>query len=398
MNVLPSTPHSQRGVTMVLFTIGMVAIIGMAGLALDMGHAYLNKTRLQNALDAAALSGAKVLNDMHDVGQATAAALTTFNMHLEGELADAGLVPTVEVSETLSPFAPGGINPRYLRARVNDFPMQVWLAQVLPGIGNTQSVGGSAVAGPIPLGPKKCDIAPMIICADPGDTDCSDGNCFGYSMGGEEEQTLKTHSGNSSDWEVGPGNFQLIELDCGPGGDCVRDALSGEYEGCIEGDSVTTKPGNTVGPVAQGFNTRFGIYQGGMSSSEAPPDVVTYRDFDSSGNYFWHEGYLSRLQNGPWDYSPQPEGMGVPQRRILAVPFGNCTGTTDGRGEVEVLGYGCFFMTRPTSHSGNTQEIYGQFIAECKADGSVIEAPPIDDDDFDLYKIVLYKDPDSQDS
>jgi hypothetical protein len=391
----PSPPKAQQGVTLILFTVGMLAILGMAGLALDMGHAYLNKTRLQNALDAAALSGAKVLNDRRDVAQATAAAMATFNRHLEGEMAAAGLVPTIEVSETLSPFAPGGADPRYLRARVAVFPMQFWLAQVLPGVGETFSVGGSAVAGPIPLGPRKCNIAPLLACGEPGDTDCSDGSCYGYTLGAQEEIILKTSAGGGGqgggDWEVGPGNFQLTTTDCGTGANCLRQALSGQHEGCIEGDTVTTEPGNNVGPVAQGFNTRFGIYHGGMSSSEAPPDVVT-----QSG--LWHADYIARLQNGTWDYPPRPEGIGVPGRRILVVPFGDCSGTTNGRGAVPVLGYGCFFMTRPTSHQGNTQQIYGQFIDACEASGSVVEDPSAIEDSFNLYKIVLYKDPDSQDS
>ena len=46
---------AQRGAVMVIVVAGLVAIIGMAGLALDLAHAYTNKTQLQNALDAAAL-------------------------------------------------------------------------------------------------------------------------------------------------------------------------------------------------------------------------------------------------------------------------------------------------------------------------------------------------------
>jgi hypothetical protein len=384
MNVLHSTPNLQRGVALPLFVIGMVVFIGMAGLALDMGHAYLNKTRLQNALDAAALSGAKVLNDTHDVAQATTAAQATFGKF---DIAGAGLAPTVEVFNNLSASGPTCTEPCYVRASVNTFSMPVWLAHVLPGVGNTLSIGGSAVAGPVPIGPKKCDIAPLILCGTPGDTDCSDGNCFGYPVGTEQEQVLKTHSGGSTGWSVGPGNFQLVELDCGPGGSCVRDSLSGKYSGCIEDSSVTTEPGNTVGPTAQGFNTRFGIYQGGMSSSEAPPDVVTTQGI-------WYEDYLARLQNkSSWD---KPDG--VPGRRILTVPFGNCTGTTNGRGEVELLGYGCFFLTQKASHSGSDQTIYGQFIESCEADGSIAQSPPAAGSNFNLYKIVLYKDSTSPDS
>jgi hypothetical protein len=213
-------------------------------------------------------------------------------------------------------------------------------------------------------------------------------------MNDESETVLKTNAAASNDWEVGPGNFQLIQLDCGPGGDCVREELSGGYSGCIESDTVTTKPGNTVGPVAQGFNTRFGIYQGGMSSSEAPPDVVTHNEPG-----FWYDDYTDRTENGPHDYVPVDDGgTGVKQRRVMAIVFGDCSTSVNGQGEVPVLGLGCFFMTQPTSHAGNTQYVYGQFIEDCEAAGTIEENPPGPGTGPALYKIILYKDPDSTDS
>jgi hypothetical protein len=397
-----SLPTQQKGVALLIFTIGLIAIIAVCGLALDLAHAYLNKTRLQNALDAAALSGAKTLNDTEDQLLARTDALATFNLHLEGEMASADLRPVVEFSDTLVPFVTGGIDPRYVRVRIDSFSMVVWFAQVLPGIGSNQLVSGSAVAGPSPPlgngpGGETCDVAPMLMCGDPDDTDCSDGACYGYEVGTNEEIVLKTHASGSTDWEVGPGNFQLLELSCGAGGACVREELAGGFSGCISnGEPVTTKPGDTVGPVAQGFNTRFGIYQGaGMNSVDYPPDVVTYHASD-----FWYSEYLNRVEDEVFDYTPLSEGgTGVPKRRVLAVPIGNCTGTTNGQGEVDVLGFGCFFMRRPTSHTGNTQEIYGQLVESCEAAGDIPEDPdPDDGDDPPLYKIILYKNPDSIDS
>ncbi|MEN8132001.1 MAG: Tad domain-containing protein [Pseudomonadota bacterium] len=396
-----SPPSRQTGVALLIFTIAMVVIIGVAGLALDMAHAYLNKTRLQNALDAAALSGAKTLNEGGDVTASEADARTTFQLHLVGEMGQAGLNPIVEFSDTLQPFVSGGIDPRYVRVREANFAMPVWFARVLPGVGDNQQVGASAVAGPSPpLGTgengETCDIAPMLICGDGADQDCSDGACYGYDLGAEEEIVLKTSSATSEDWEVGPGNFQLIQLDCGPGGDCVREELAGGFSGCLtNGDTATTKPGNNVGPVAQGFNTRFGIYQGaGMNEIDYPPDVVTYNDPD-----FWHLDYLNRLDNGPYDYMSLADGgVGVPKRRIMAAPIGDCTGTTNGQGEVTIWRLGCFFMTRPASHSGNTQEVYGQLVEECEASGTIAENPPGPGTGPTLFKIILYKDPDSIDS
>lgn len=267
------------------------------------------------------------------------------------------------------------------------------LTRVLPGINeDSLAIAGTAVAGPSPpLGPEFCNVAPLLMCGDPSDTDCSDNECFGYTFEDEEEIELKTHSGNSNEWEVGPGNFQLIQLDCGPGGSCVRDNLAGDYNGCATvGETVTTKPGNTVGPTAQGFNTRFNEYQGPVSPEEYPPDVLV--------DPMWYSEYIDP-NTGPRLLTIEEGGYAVPGRRILAVPIGLCTGTTNGQGEVQVLGMGCFFMTQKASHKGNTQTIYGQLIGECEADGSISEHPPAPGSTGSvLYKIILYKDPDSRDT
>ena len=71
-------PHAQRGVSMILFTIGMLIIVLIGGLALDMSHAMLNKTRLQNSVDAAALAAASVLLSSSDTDRATDAAEDIF--------------------------------------------------------------------------------------------------------------------------------------------------------------------------------------------------------------------------------------------------------------------------------------------------------------------------------
>ncbi len=258
------------------------------------------------------------------------------------------------------------------------------------------TVGGSALAGPSPpLGTDPdseiCGIVPMMVCGDPSATN------FGYSVGTEKEETLKSGADKSGS-EVGPGNFQLIALDCGTGGSCVRQGMAGSYEACTsEGSTITTEPGNTVGPVFQGLNTRLGMYNGPVDSTEAKPDTVTHTDYNPGlgENYFWHEDYEQRNADGNYDY-PEPEG--VPNRRMLAVPIGDCSTTTEGRGEVEVLGVGCFFLTRPAGQNGK-QEIYGEFVEECDAGGTAAANPITDPTSGStLHKIVLYKDPDSDDS
>jgi len=191
--------------------------------------------------------------------------------------------------------------------------------------------------------------------------------------------------------------------------------MAGGYDGCATtGDVVETEPGNTVGPVVQGLNTRFGIYAGSMGGTQSlyPPDVITAQpdpavtynsdtdqieqsgtpvvtDADLSYNY---DQYMTALGLHAFD---QPPPIGKYLRREVALPIGNCDGTTSGQGQVPVLGFGCFFLLQEAKQKGNESHIFGQFIRDCNTGGmpgpAPIEGPG-------PYIIQLYKDPDSPDA
>lgn len=382
----------EKGIVMPLVVAGMVAILAMSGLALTAGNAFWQRARLQNALDAAALSGGKVLSESALAEDAAAAARETFAQVWRVPEGETAIEPTVEFSPTLIPFSAGGANPSYVRVRAQGIPLPIWFVNLVPGVGETMVLAGSAVAGPSPpLGTddagEVCDVLPIMICGDPAaDTDCSDGACYGYTLdpGNPEELTLKSGVQNpQSEWDVGPGNFQVLDFDC-RGFNCVRGFLAGEYVGCVDvGNEVTTQPGNGVGPVAQGINTRFGQYQGGMSRSDYPPDLVTRTGI-------WDATYQDYTRNGPHDAPAD----GVAHRRIVAAPIGDCTETTNGRGDVPVLGVGCFFLTRPAGHTGQSNFIYAQMIDRCEAHGEIGTNPGPSTGSLP-FRIILYKDPDN---
>jgi hypothetical protein len=406
MNGVPR--KEQRGVVMVTVAVAMLVLIAMAGLALDMGHAYVNKTRLQNALDAAALSGARVLMSSRSMETAEAAARATLLANLE-EGANRELTaiapPTVEVdfSSSITSFVgctDGADGDCYfIRVRAFDTQLRAFLIPVL-GF-NEKRVGGSAVAGPRPLlgmneDGELCNLAPVMICGTPpseaSEEDLANPDWFfGYEMDGSEI-VLKTNSKESPDWGVGPGNFQLIRLGGGQGADNVRSNMAGDYSACLtpNEDTVPTEPGNTVGPSAQGLNTRFDCPPPGCgpltNNPDYPPDKII-----TPGTY---AEYLEAVAEENWD-----RPWGTVGRRELSVAIGDCRESVSGQGEVPLLGFGCFFLTRPTVQKGNEQEIYGEFIGTCLTAGRPAPDPGRAlDRDFGPYRIVLYKDPDSSDS
>jgi Flp pilus assembly protein TadG len=428
---LTSTPRRQEGSVSALMVIALAAMAMMAALALDGGHLMLNKTRLQNAVDAAALSGAKTLSQVeggaNSASTTRTAALNTLvqNANATGnnELAtavgdNAGAFAVVELASSVyGPFSyPGPANAKYVRVSVSSYNLTgfFWnFAQAFSSGGlGTKAVAAIATAGPSPTSP--CDLAPLMVCGDPTQYNPDAGMFWGFQFG--DLQVLKTAAGNSS--PIGPGNFQL--LDFGSGGSAVREDLAGGGKVCRNvGQSVQTSPGNMVGPASQGLNTRFGIYNGPVSASDYPPDLVTTSSnpaitYDDSVNppqakyqgqtVTSNNGNLTAGSDSIMDYNDWRasvaaciaggsgcENNGVFERRMLKVVVGNCTGENNGATSIPVLGFGCYFVVQPMDGGGGDAQIFGQFVKECEGDNVAGPSPSTDSGPqiIQLYKTYL---------
>jgi Flp pilus assembly protein TadG len=62
MNVISQRRRQQRGVVLIIGIISLVLIVPLTGLAVDVGYLYASKSRLQAAVDGAALAAARSLN------------------------------------------------------------------------------------------------------------------------------------------------------------------------------------------------------------------------------------------------------------------------------------------------------------------------------------------------
>lgn len=414
MDTLPSKSLAakQRGVALVFVVVALLAVLAMAGLALDASHMGYNKARLQSAVDAAALSAAKVLDQTGNTTDATNAARATFNANAAAfpELLRAvgqGLGLTVEFANAAAPFTPGSSPRRFVRVIVTDFTTDASLTRVL-GVMRLP-VRASAVAGPSPALALACNIVPIAVCGDPA----ASAPYFGYTPG--RVHSLKTTSNGSA--ESGPGNFQLLSF-AGSGADDLRRMMAGGYDGCIERDTtVTTKPGQASGPTTQGINTRLNDYAGGgVDPTRYPPDVIldepspvltydTKTQLIKQGsktitlssqlaiNYTTYEADIAAKN---YDVQPRPTGNGVFRRRELAVPIVDCTGVQNGRTTLPILGLGCFFMLQRASSTSAESRVYGEFISDCEAGGRPGSTPP--GTTVGPYVIQLYRDLSSVDS
>ncbi|GGK59279.1 TadE/TadG family type IV pilus assembly protein [Amphritea balenae] len=404
-----SPVKKQRGIVAVIVTIGMVALLAVTGLALDSGHMLMNKTRIQNAADAAALAAARTLQtNTGDMTLARSVANTVFNNNLSGELSDQSPSLTVTFSENLNPgsFANTVTTPRYVKVASTLVPLQSFLIRVV-GF-NSKGVAATAVAG-FANGANFCSLIPVMVCQGP-DSDQS-GNVNGYITG--DEYDLKFGSQSGPDDAIGTGNFHLLDLPGLQGANDIRYAFAGNpaCAGLGQGQPIDVAPGNKVGPTVQGINTRFGIYSGPLNSLQNKIDYPA--DWANDDPYINNspcpaEGCLSYTDYTNFYTAETPPMDGQHHRRIVTVPIGNCDGTTTGNNTtMTVQNFACFLLTQPGTHRSikddpNTPEdesseggaLRGAFTEQelCTPPGSGVTTSSGAD------IIVLYKNPDGDDA
>ena len=270
--------RKQRGLVAVMVTIALFAFLGVTALAIDINHAFMNRTRLQNSVDAAALAAALVLDRGGSEDDARTAVTDTLTEmaqaggNSELRFFDEGVDISVMFSNDPSDFSSGSASTmydRYVRVAVSNLTLESFFIQVL-GISD-KKLSNSAVAGRS-TGGGTCNIVPIAVCEDP-DADASDAN-RGYVA--QNVYALKLVTNRSV---MGPGNFQLLDFDSD---DKLSEQLAGvtgvglNNNTCATvGGEVVTKTGNTIGPVGKGLNTRFNETSGSIKGTFTQEDYDT---------------------------------------------------------------------------------------------------------------------------
>lgn len=386
-------PQRQRGAVIVLVVIALVAILLMAALALDGGHMLVNKTRLQNAVDAAALSGAKTLQlgmgSSSASSQARDAALNTLRLNADaagnGEL-DKGIgadgvggFAIVELSNSVyGPFSfPGPTDARFVRVSVPTYPLTGFFWGFAQSFGNG-GMGDKAVAAIATAGPPPCGVVPIMVCGNQAQHDPANGNFWGYEFGDLVKLTCSAPGSPSA------GNCQLLDFPGASGAADIREAFCNGIKECV-GGTVVTKPGMSWGPVAQGLNTRLGQYSGPVGEACRPDwytnyseplvtgDPPTYRgtgvsDGGDRGDLWAGAADLVDIKN--WQEASETCAnnpgtcTGKRERRILNVVIGDCSAAGSGATTLPVLGTGCFYLFQKVGQ-GAVKEVFGQFVEDC---------------------------------
>jgi hypothetical protein len=399
---------TQRGITLVVIAIAMVALIAMAGLAIDIARLVSDKARLQSVVDAAALTAAKVLDTTGSTAAATAAANNVFvvNTANQPDLARAFGRMAIEYSNTVAPFIAGNGAPLYAQVTAAGYGIFATFSRVL-GF-NFFILDASAIAGPSPTMNNACNMTPMLVCGAPSTPAAP---VYGYAV--NEIIALQLSAGTPA--TLGPGYF----LQQNSGVYSQDQDFAGAYSACSTvGNNDPGQTGAVPTAAADGLDTRFNEYQGDLNQADYPPDAVVTQPpvgspdrltcqavgtnacgnvvdgggtITNSGQYgaYSYEGmYQPDLQAGNYTNPPAPAGNGVVDRRVLAVPVVDCGAAGAGGGNVPVLGLACMFMLQDVDPVAG--QVFVEVISNCEVNGT---PGPVPNNGPGPYSIQLYHSP-----
>ena len=427
---------NERGGVLAYTVLSALFLFFAVGLGTDLSHLYLVKNELQNTADAAALAGASALSlpitNPNRISIAVDRALNVMNKNKYNlNNKEYSGVTTLEAQRQLVEFAAnldgtykkeGTMTAterdrvRFVRVTTPDVPVNVIFS--IPILGLARNLDAVATAGlSVPGNANFCP-APLAVL------ECGSDNpqCLGpdpdgegpleppqYSMGGvcnaggptpnpdgtpcdPNKQFCKnciyTIRAGPSEGPA-PGNYHAL---CCPGQECdaewlrVRIAAGNNCEVCppvAPGQELTptTKPGENQGPVRQGINTRFDIYNGGLTPALYPPDTNVYGA--ELPDLLTYNQYKTGTPSATPGNTPKPE------RRILQLPITPFRSWFDanGRDSVRVSAVqGFFIQQRVPNGSG---DLRAEFIGDEVVSG--VGFNPNNSANANLVTWVLYR-------
>ncbi|NMG43073.1 hypothetical protein GPA22_04930 [Aromatoleum toluvorans] len=357
----PSFRHRQRGVVAVMAGLTAVTLFAFGGIVLDLGHLYIAKTELQNASDAAALAGAKELNNklsgvtaavnraiataaQHEYNFNSPVTITIANIRL-GSCPNANNLNTwnrpvlrtppctfVSAASVTSDTAASGLT--FMEVDTGDQTLNTYLMRVASAAFETTQTAGYSVAGRF-----FTNVTPIGVCAvDPDNLTRS----YVYPDGSTELIELGFRRGVSYNIiELNPlgsasGTPMLINPVDAPPAICDPNHSSANFTApfVCQGNSavannvgastkVYVNTGFSAGPIQRALNSRFADFGGG-----SPCDPATAPS-DSNIRYF--------AKNPPPPAIGQPRDWMEKDANVLPKDYQTVTLNRDASGNLTGL-------------------------------------------------------------
>ena len=345
-SVLKRFLHDERGQALILVTVMLPALIGFSLLAIDMSRINNLHNDLQRAADAFALAAAAELDGRTDSETRAERAIANLvqNQHRFSDLGTHTLVDD-DVTWRFLDDLPEDDSDAITAGYESESPEESWLIEVTVtptdfstifpasflGGADTTTVGATAVAGF--TGTVVCGMTPLFIC-NPFEGMEIDGvpvefhdivndeNFYGRGL-----RLVSNDGGSNGAW--GPGNFGFLRPtnDHGYGAqELASDIARSHLQECVSTRGIHFRTGGPQPAVRDAINTRFDIYGGSFSSTDATiapaPNVRKGFDFKNHRNpnacnmepaddttqfgYLTQDGTYpdlgGKLGDGLWDY------------------------------------------------------------------------------------------------
>ncbi len=365
----------ERGFSLMLIALSVFVMIGMLGLAIDMGRIFIYKSELQTFADNSAMgaiakmdgsqSGIQGANAMALTGPGGAALANKVNF-------DSTTISTVNTSYATS-FAgtydsyatastPVANNYRFLKVTASA-DVNLNFLPILPGISTAYTVSASATSGQMALSSlTNGGLLPF----SPDAHNQADTVNFGLTPG--TQYALKWPKSGSSpcNGDTGfivpgspPSEHGFVDIGEGNANSRVRDAIiSGGYPNAnsnpssiATGDTLGGVPGNRGSSIFGALDTR--------ASQDTDDLSTTYPQYKAGG-----------AGNG---------------RRVVTVAIGGSWSGNGNNANTPILGFANFFLN--TSYSGSSGGICATYIGPANINGAGSGGT----DSTKIYTNVLYQ-------
>lgn len=318
---------ADDGAAAVIVAVLAVALIGMVALVVDLGAVYQAHASVQNAADAAALSGAISLTPKPGyvapgslAGTARAAALSTSRMNARG----------APVAKAVSTF----VSHDTIEVDVTD-EVDLLFAPIL----GLRSWGVQASASAVVKTPAGAGSGPLPPAMPFG---ILESEAQGLSFG--QELVLKDGGGGNSQC----GNFGLLSPNGGNAPKDIAGIITAGGTAMRVGQTMSSMTGNKVGPIARAAKAR-------CTSGASFESVVGAPD-----------------QNGMSRFEPGGES----NDRIVVIPVIKGNSWPTGSGSVQVSGFMFFFVTN-INETGDSGQIDGRFFRPLLKASEITEPGPL---------------------
>ena len=369
--------RGERGFSLMLLSLSFFVMLGMLGLAIDVGRMFIYKAELQTFADASALAAVTKLDGTQSGVQgantvATAGPLGTTRPN--GYNFDTTAIPSANIATsyassftgTYDSYAtassPATNNYRFIHITASATVPLNFLS-VLPGIPTQLSVSSGATAGQNPQ--SSIGHGGMLPFA-PDAHNTADTQNFGLTPG--SEYTLKWGNGNTTTCagDAGftppgspPSEHGFVDIGEGNSNSNVRSAI--EYGGY-------PNPGSTPSSVSTG-DTLKGVPGNRGTSIFDALDGRASQDTDTSSTT-WAQYKSTGTGNG---------------RRIVTVAIGGAWSGNGNNAHTTVLGFANFFLEN--SYSGTSGPICATYIGPGDLTGNGSGAS----DGTKVYSNMLYQ-------